>query len=71
MMDQNPAQNLNPQQRVMLNLLADGTSVDLCARVMEIDVSTARSMCGEMMQTLNLHSETDLVRFAASSPLTG
>ena len=70
-MDQNPAQNLNPQQRVMLNLLADGTSVDLCARVMEIDVSTARSMCGEMMQTLNLHSETDLVRFAASSPLTG
>ncbi|MCH8923114.1 MAG: hypothetical protein IIA67_08210 [Planctomycetes bacterium] len=70
-MDQHPAQTLNPQQRVMLNLLADGTSVDLCARVMEIDVSTARSMCGEMMQTLNLHSETDLVRFAASSSLSG
>ena len=70
-MDQNPAQALNQQQRVMLNLLADGTSVDLCARVMEIDVSTARTMCGDMMQTLDLHSETDLVRFAASSPLTG
>ena len=69
-MDQDPAQTLNQQQRVMLNLLADGTSVNLCARVMEIDVSTARSMCGDMMQTLNLHSETDLVRFAASSPLT-
>ncbi|MCH8047989.1 MAG: hypothetical protein IID44_30210 [Planctomycetes bacterium] len=55
----------------MLNLLADGTAVDLCARVMEIEVSTARSMCGDMMQTLNLHSETDLVRFAAASPLTG
>ena len=70
-MDQNPAQALNQQQLVMLNLLADGTSVDLCARVMEIDVSTARTMCGEMMETLHLHSETDLVRFAASSPLTG
>ena len=70
-MDQNPVQILNQQQRVMLNLLADGTAVDLCARVMDIEVSTARSMCGEMMQTLNLHSETDLVRFAAASPLTG
>jgi DNA-binding CsgD family transcriptional regulator len=70
-MNQNPTHSLNDQQRVMLNLLADGTSVDLCARVMEIDVSSARTMCGDMMQTLNLHSETDLVRFAASSPLTG
>lgn len=55
---------LTPQERIVLQHIAEGLSTKEIGTVMELSVNTIQSHRKNLMAKLNIHKETDLVRIA-------
>jgi DNA-binding NarL/FixJ family response regulator len=62
--DQTPLEMLTPRQRQILQLVAEGNSTKDIARQLDLSVKTVESHRGELMDRLDIHDVTGLVRFA-------
>jgi DNA-binding NarL/FixJ family response regulator len=59
-----PVVSLTPRQREVLQLLAEGRSAKEIAATMSISTRTVEFHKYQMMETLDLHSNADLIHFA-------
>jgi DNA-binding NarL/FixJ family response regulator len=59
-----PYETLTDREKQVLKLVAEGHSNKEVAELLEISVKTAMSHREHIMQKLDLHSRTDLIRFA-------
>lgn len=59
-----PYETLTDREKQVLKLVAEGRSNKEVAEILDISVKTAMSHRERIMKKLNLHSRTDLVRFA-------
>jgi len=59
-----PTSALTPREREILKLLAEGKTIKESAVVLEIAVKTAETHRTNIMRKLDLHSVSDLVRYA-------
>ena len=62
--EHDPYEGLTDREKQVLKLVADGRSNKEIAAVLDISVKTAMSHREHMMDKLDLHNRTDLVRFA-------
>lgn len=60
----NPYDSLTDREKQVLKLVAEGHSNKEVAETLEISVKTAMSHREHIMQKLDLHSRTDLIKFA-------
>jgi DNA-binding NarL/FixJ family response regulator len=60
----NPYESLTDREKQVLKLVAEGHSNKEVAETLDISVKTAMSHREHIMQKLDLHSRTDLIRFA-------
>jgi DNA-binding NarL/FixJ family response regulator len=60
----NPYDSLTDREKQVLKLVAEGHSNKEVAETLDISVKTAMSHREHIMQKLDLHSRTDLIRFA-------
>lgn len=65
-----PAQELSPKERNVLQLIAEGKSTKQIADLLHISVSTAESHRKHLMEKLNLHSVAELTKHAVRIGLT-
>jgi DNA-binding NarL/FixJ family response regulator len=66
-----PLENLSLRQREVLRLLADGCSAKTIAARLDISPRTVESHKYKIMQTLNIASNAELIRFAVRNGLVG
>jgi DNA-binding NarL/FixJ family response regulator len=59
-----PVASLTPRQREILQLLAEGRSAKEIAATLDISARTVEFHKYQMMETLGLHSSTELIHFA-------
>ena len=59
-----PYESLTDREKQVLKLVAEGRSNKEVAELLDISVKTAMSHREHVMEKLNLHSRTDLIRFA-------
>ena len=59
-----PYESLTDREKQVLKLIAEGRSNKEVAELLDISVKTAMSHREHVMEKLNLHSRTDLIRFA-------
>ncbi len=59
-----PYESLTDREKQVLRLVAEGRSTKEVAELLDISVKTAMSHREHVMQKLDLHSRTDLIRFA-------
>lgn len=59
-----PYDTLTDREKQVLKLVAEGKSNKEVAELLDISVKTAMSHRGRIMEKLDLHSRTDLIRFA-------
>jgi DNA-binding NarL/FixJ family response regulator len=67
--DDAPEPTLTPRQREVLRLLADGKRMKEVAAELHISVRTVETHKQELMQTLGLESNADLIKFAIKQGL--
>ena len=60
---------LSPREREILKLIAEGTSRDEIARKLHIAPTTVKVHRQNIMRKLEMHSGTELVKFAIRSGL--
>jgi len=63
-MDADPYDSLTDREKQVLKLVAEGRSNKEVAELLDISVKTAMSHRERIMEKLDLHSRTDLIRFA-------
>ncbi len=63
------ARRLTPRQREIVQLLAEGKGNKEIADLLEISVKTAETHRANIMLKLNIHSVTDLVRYAVKNKI--
>jgi len=68
--DDAPEPTLTPRQRDVLRLLANGKRMKAIAAELNISVRTVETHKQELMQTLRLESNADLIKFAVKQGLT-
>lgn len=66
----NPIDLLSSREREVLQMIAEGKTNKDIANVLSLSVYTVDAHRGHIMEKLNLHSTTDLVRFAIRNGLT-
>jgi DNA-binding NarL/FixJ family response regulator len=66
---EDPVASLTPRQREVLQLLAEGQSAKQVAASLSISARTVEFHKYQMMETLGLHSNADLVHFAIKNGL--
>lgn len=59
-----PLEQLTPRQREILQLIAEGRTTKEIARTLNISAKTVEAHRAQMMERLNIHDVTGLVRFA-------
>jgi DNA-binding NarL/FixJ family response regulator len=64
-----PIDLLTSREREVLQMLAEGKTNKEIAGVLNLSVYTVEAHRGRILEKLNLHSITDLVRFAVRSGL--
>ena len=62
--DLTPLETLTPRQREILQLVSEGNSTKDIARRLDLSVKTVESHRSELMERLDIHDVTGLVRFA-------
>ena len=62
--DLTPLEALTPRQREILQLVSEGNSTKDIARRLDLSVKTVESHRSELMERLDIHDVTGLVRFA-------
>lgn len=67
--DSSPLEDLTPRQREILKLIAEGCSNRDIARVLNISIKTVDTHRVALMQRLDIHEVTGLVRFAIKNGL--
>jgi DNA-binding NarL/FixJ family response regulator len=67
--DSNPLGSLTPRQREILQLLAEGLSAKQIASSLAISARTVEFHKFQLMETLGLHSNAELIHFAIKSGL--
>ncbi|HLY18753.1 MAG TPA: response regulator transcription factor [Bryobacteraceae bacterium] len=66
-----PIDLLSSREREVLQMIAEGKTNKEIATVLNLSVYTVDAHRGRIMEKLNLHSATDLVRFAVRAGLVG
>lgn len=67
----NPLSSLTPRQREVLQLLAEGLSAKKIASSLSISVRTVEFHKFQLMETLGIHTNAELVHFAIKHGLVG
>lgn len=62
--DDQPAAQLSPRQREVLQLIAEGQSTKDIARRLDLSVKTVETHRSQLMKQLDIHEVTGLVRYA-------
>lgn len=62
--DSNPLEQLTPRQREILQLIAEGLTTKDIARRLELSIKTVETHRQQLMNRLDIHDVTGLVRFA-------
>ncbi|MEI6152854.1 MAG: response regulator transcription factor [Deltaproteobacteria bacterium] len=62
--DQQPADQLTPRQREVLQLIAEGRTTKEIASILKIAIKTVETHRTQMMERLNIHDIAGLVRYA-------
>jgi DNA-binding NarL/FixJ family response regulator len=60
----NPLDLLTPRQREVMRLVVQGYTTKDIAKLLDLSVKTVEAHRAQLMQTLNVHDITGLVRFA-------
>jgi two-component system response regulator NreC len=66
-----PADELTAREREVLKLIAEGNTNQDIAQVLCLNRKTVEKHRGNVMDKLNLHKVTDLVKYAIREGLTG
>lgn len=66
---ESPYRDLTPRQREILQLVAEGHSSKEIARILEIGVKTVETYRSDLMERLDIHDVTGLVRYAIRTGL--
>ena len=66
----NPIDLLSSREREVLQMIAEGKTNKEIANILNLSVYTVDAHRGHIMEKLNLHSSTELVRFAIRNGLT-
>jgi DNA-binding NarL/FixJ family response regulator len=64
-----PPRGLTPREREVVRLVAEGKSSREVARVLNISIKTVETHRTNVMRKLNIHSSSDLVRYAIDNDL--
>jgi DNA-binding NarL/FixJ family response regulator len=59
-----PLERLTPRQREILQLIAEGHTTKQIAEILKVSVKTAETHRAQLMNQLNIHDVTGLVRYA-------
>jgi DNA-binding NarL/FixJ family response regulator len=64
-----PVTTLTPQQREVLQLIAEGKGTKAIASLLNVSVKTVEFHKSRIMEELDLHSTADLTRYAVAEGL--
>jgi DNA-binding NarL/FixJ family response regulator len=65
-----PAETLRGREREIVRLIANGQTTPEIAQLLRLSQGTVRGYRSNIMQSLNLHSRTELTRYAIRKGIT-